>query len=510
MGPTLFCGPTFIFPGCAHPNPGVMKNMESIWSKTARIREHPPLQGDLNVQVAVLGGGMAGILTAYRLREQGADVAVLEASRVGSGQTKGTTAKITSQHDLIYARMIRELGAEKARQYADANQTAIGEYRRLIERLGIACQFEQRPAYLYSTLAEDAAALREEARAARELGIDGAFTETTELPFPVAGAVRFDGQAQFHPFAFLSAVSAGLRIFEHTAAVTVDGNRISTDRGSVTAEKIVFATHFPFLNKPGYYFARMHQERSYVLALEHVTTLHGMYLGIGESGLSFRSWGDTLLLGGGGHRTGENRTGGSYDLLRRAAAEFFPGGTEVAHWSAQDCMPLDGVPYIGRYSASAPDWYVATGFGKWGMTSSMAASMVLTDLITGQANPWAEVFSPERFTPAASVKNLLKEGAHAVAGLSREFLAPPRAEIDALPQGHGGIVEYDGKKIGVYKDDLGQAFLVSTRCPHLGCQLEWNPDEKSWDCPCHGSRFDYRGNLIDNPAQSDLAGAEHA
>ena len=359
MGPALFCGPTFIFSGCAHPNPGVMKNMESIWSRTARIREHPPLQGDLNVQVAVLGGGLAGILTAYRLREQGADVAVLEASRVGSGQTKGTTAKITSQHSLIYARLIRELGAEKARQYADANQRAIGEYRRLIEHLGIACQFEQRPAYLYSTLAEDAAALQEETRAARELGIDGAFTEATELPFPVAGAVRFDGQAQFHPLAFLSAVSAGLKIFEHTAAVTVDGNRISTDRGSVTAEKIVFATHFPFLNKPGYYFARMHQERSYVLALEHVPPLHGMYLGIGESGLSFRSWGDTLLLGGGGHRTGENRTGGSYDLLRRAAAEFFPGGTEAAHWSAQDCMPLDSVPYIGQYSSSTPDWYVA-------------------------------------------------------------------------------------------------------------------------------------------------------
>lgn len=231
MGSALFCGPTFIFPGRAHPNPGVMKKMESIWSKTARIPEHPPLEGDLNVQVAVLGGGLAGILTAYRLREQGVDVAVLEASRVGSGQTKGTTAKITSQHNLIYARLIRELGAEKARKYAAANQAAIGEYRRLIEHLDIACQFEQRPAYLYSTLAADAAALQEEARAARELGIDGAFTEGTELPFPVAGAVRFDGQAQFHPLAFLAAVARNLKIFEHTAAVKVKENRIFTDRG---------------------------------------------------------------------------------------------------------------------------------------------------------------------------------------------------------------------------------------------------------------------------------------
>lgn len=484
--------------------------MESIWSKTVPIPEFPPLSGDLHVQAAVLGGGMAGILTAYRLQEQGVDAVVLEASTVASGQTGGTTAKITSQHNLIYARLIREFGPEKARLYAQANQQAIEEYSRVIEHLGIECRFERRPAYLYATLAEDAPKLKQEAQAARSLGIDAEFTAETELPFPVAGAVRFDGQAQFHPLAFLRAVAGKVRVFEHTAAVKVEGNRILTDRGTVTAEKIVFATHFPFLNVPGYYFARMHQERSYVLALTGVSPLHGMYLGIGENGLSFRSCGETLLLGGGGHRTGENRTGGKYASLRERAAEFFPNGVETVHWSAQDCMPLDGVPYIGKFAASTPDWYVATGFGKWGMTSSMVASMLLSDLIAGKSNPWAEVFSPERFTPSASVKNFLTEGAHAVSGLSREFLAPSRAELEALPPGHGGIVESGGQKVGAYKDEQGQVFLVSTKCPHLGCQLEWNPDEKSWDCPCHGSRFDYRGRLIDNPAQSGLEGGAHA
>ena len=197
-------------------------------------------------------------------------------------------------------------------------------------------------------------------------------------------------------------------------------------------------------------------------------------------------------------------------MLRRKAKEFYPKSTEAAHWSAQDCMTLDGVPYIGQFSSSTPNWYVATGFGKWGMTSSMVAAMLLCDEITGKQNPYAGIFSPQRFTPTASTKAFLKDSGQAVKGLSRQVFAPPRADIDALPTGHGGVVDCDGEKVGVYKDEHGEVFLVSTRCPHLGCQLEWNPDEKSWDCPCHGSRFDYAGRLIDNPAQQDLESGAHA
>ena len=475
----------------------------SIWNRIAEKPSFPPLPGDFSTDTVVIGGGMAGILTAYFLQKQGVDAVVLEAETVGSGQTQNTTAKITSQHGLIYHKLIETLGDEAARQYADVQQAAIAEYRRIIEEEGIDCSFTPCPAFLYSLTEEEP--LHEEADAARSLGIDACFTTETELPFPVQGAVRFEGQARFHPLSFLYAVAQKVPVYEHTKVRTVESGVVVTDRGVVTARHVMFATHYPFLNAPGYYFMRMHQERSYVIALENVPPPQGMYLGIDEeNGWSVREAEGLVLFGGGKHRTGENRKGGQYQKLMDAAGSFWPQSRVVDQWSAQDCMTLDGIPYIGQFSASTPDWYIATGFQKWGMTSSMASAMILSDLIRERGNPYAEVFSPLRFTPGASAKNFLNEGMHAVRDLSRRVLAPPRAEVEALPKGHGGVVEYDGEKMGVYRDDAGEVYAVSIQCPHLGCQLEWNPDEKSWDCPCHGSRFDYHGNLIDNPAQEDL------
>ncbi len=478
---------------------------ESIWSKTEQLPLFPPLQGALSVDAAVIGGGMAGVLIAHFLKAAGLNVVVLEAGRLGSGQTKNTTAKITAQHGLIYHRLAEQFGEEKSRQYAEANQRAIAEYRCLIEEGKIDCDFTEAPAYLYSTGGSEQ--LEKEYEAAKAAGIGAELLFGTELPFPVSAALRFDDQAHFHPLKFLRALAGGLNICEQTTVRSVEGNEIVTGRGTVTAQFIIFACHYPFVNAPGYYFMRMHQERSYVLALENAAKLEGMYYGVDADGLSFRPQGDLLLLGGGNHRTGENSAGGQYQKLREAAMRYWPESREVAHWSAQDCMTLDGVPYIGQFSLPTPNWFVATGFEKWGMTSSMVAALTLRDLITKEECPWAEVFSPLRFTPSASAKTLMQETAQATKGLVRKFLVPPRADIEALPNGHGGVVEYDGEKVGVYKDENGEAFIVSVRCPHLGCQLEWNPDEKSWDCPCHGSRFDYRGNLIDNPAQQDL---EHA
>ncbi|WP_343253032.1 FAD-dependent oxidoreductase [Ligaoa zhengdingensis] len=475
---------------------------ESIWSKTVQFPERPPLPGDLTADAAVIGGGLAGVLTAHFLKGAGLRVVVLEESRVGSGQTKNTTAKITSQHGLIYHRLLEQIGEERARQYAEANQRAIEEYRTLIAERRMECDFAEAPAYLYSTAERES--LEQEFKAARLLGIDAALCDGAELPFPVAAALRFDRQARFHPMKFLRTVAEPLEIYERTAVQSVEGNRLQTDRGTVTARHIVFATHYPFLNVPGYYFMRMHQERSYVLALENAAQLAGMYLGIDEDGLSLRPQGDLLLLGGGNHRTGENSAGGQYRKLREAARRYWPESREAAAWSAQDCMTLDGVPYIGRFSSSTPNWYVATGFQKWGMTSSMVSALLLTDLIVKGESPWEAAFTPQRFEPTASAKALMQETAQATKGLARKLFTPPRADIEALPNGHGGVVEYDGDKVGVYKDNSGEVFIVSIRCPHLGCQLEWNPDEKSWDCPCHGSRFDYRGNLIDNPAQKGL------
>lgn len=478
--------------------------MESIWSQTTDIKSYPPLTEDLSADAVVIGGGLAGILTAYLLKQHNIDTIVLEAKRVGGGQTRNSTAKITSQHDIIYTKLIDSFGEELASQYAKANETAIRDYKQLIEKQSIDCSFEELPAYLYSQNQEDVQRLQKEAEAAKRLGIDAEYTRDTALPFSVAGAVRFNNQAQFHPLEFLKAISEGLKIYEDTRVTKVEDNVVSTNHGKVKAKHIVFATHFPFINMPGFYFARMHQERSYVIALKGAARLDGMYYGVDEDGLSLRCWNDILLFGGGGHRTGENSAGGKYAFLRTKAQELIPQGKEVACWSAQDCITLDGVPYIGQFAASTEKWYVATGFAKWGISTSMAAANIITDMILGRENPYSQVFAPGRFTPSASTKQFITDLGQSVKGLARQAFTFPDEQAEKLPAESGGVVEIDGEKVGVYKDENRKLHIVSVRCPHLGCQLEWNPDEKSWDCPCHGSRFDIEGKLLDNPAQINL------
>lgn len=474
--------------------------MESIWSQTCQLRQREALPGDMKTDIAVIGAGMAGILIASALQGAGRRVVVLEAKRIAGGQTRNTTAKLTCQHGLLYEKLIRTLGEEKARQYAQANAAALMEYRRIIADRNIDCELEQRDACVYGS---NAAQLRKEAEAAAALGLPAFFVEETKLPFPTAGAVCFANQAQFHPLKFLQTISEPLTIYENTSVQSVEENQLITTRGRVQAEQIVFACHYPFVNFPGMYFARMHQERSYVIALENAARMDGMWIGAEQGAYSFRNYGPLLLLGGGGHRCGENSAGGRYDLLRQQAARWFPGSREVAHWSAQDCVTADSVPYIGPYAASRPNWYVATGFQKWGMTSSMVAAMLLRDRICGKENPWAEVFDPGRFDEK-TLTGLAQESVQAVKGLAKQLFQIPAEAAKELTPGHGGVVFWKGKKLGVYKDESGALWPVDIRCPHLGCQLEWNPDEKSWECPCHGSRFDHRGRLLEGPAQTHL------
>ncbi len=474
--------------------------MESIWSQTCEIARREPLPGDMKAEIAVIGAGMAGILIAAALQEAGHQVVVLESRRIGSGQTRNTTAKITSQHGALYRKLAEDLGENRARLYGSAQEEAIRTYRDLIEKRGIDCELETCDAYVYGASAER---LRKEADTARRLGLPASFVSEVPLPVSAAGAVRFANQARFHPLKFLSAMAEDLTVYEETPVKTVEGGVIRTDRGSVRAEKIVFATHYPFVNFPGLYFARMHQERSYVLALENAPRIDGMWVGPKLDGYSFRRYGNLLLLGGGGHRTGENREGGRYEDLRQKARTWFPGCREAAHWSVQDCMTPDNVPYIGRYAASRPNWYVATGFHKWGMTSSMVSALLLRDLIDGKDNPYAALFDPGRLSGSV-LPGLCREGRHAVKGLAKRIFLVPSKEVSDLPPGHGGVVTLKGNKVGVYKDLDGAVYAVDIRCRHLGCQLEWNPDEKSWDCPCHGSRYDCRGQLISGPAQEDL------
>ena len=444
--------------------------MESLWRKqTGKIIQRNVAGGKREEKshwdVIVVGAGLTGILTAYYLKEQGKSVLVLEAKEVASGQTERTTAKITSQHGLKYSKLIKDIGEEKARLYALANEEAIREYERLIHKLNIDCQFEKTAAYLYST--ENATALQEEAKAAVRLGIDAFLTRETELPFPVKGAVCFRNQAQFSPLEFVKSLARELEIWEYTQVLRVKGNQVITKDKTLTADKIVMATHYPVKNVPGFYFLRQHQERSYVLALSGREQIKGMYYGIDADGLSFRQADGLLLLGGSSRRTGENTCGRAYDYLVQSAKKYYPESQEEMRWAAQDCMPHDGVPFIGRYSVFTPDLYVATGFQKWGMTTAMIAAQLLRDELFGVESPYRELFSPQRMYVRAGYKSFIKD-------------------------------------VGMSTKGLAKGVFTRPRCSHMGCALVWNPEEKSWDCPCHGSRFEESGEVLDNPAGKTL------
>lgn len=430
--------------------------MQSLWEQTSRQTEFRRLEQDVKTEVLIIGGGMAGILCAYLLGQAGVPYILLEAETIGSGITKNTTAKITSQHGLIYDKLIREFGLDRARQYLSANEAALQKYRELCRDMD--CGFEEKTAYVYSL--NDRRKIEREVAALEKLGHPAEFAEHLPLPFSVAGAIQYPNQAQFHPLKFLSAISKGLHIYEHTPVRELIGTTAITDRGRVTAEKIIVATHFPFLNKHGGYFIKLYQHRSYVIALANAQAVDGMYVDEAQTGMSFRNYENLLLVGGGDHRTGKQ--GGAWQELRDFTQQYYPKATEKYHWATQDCMTLDGVPYIGPYSAGTSGLYVATGFNKWGMTSSMVSAMVLCELVQGKPSPYAEVFSP-----------------------SRTILRPQLA-------------------VNGFEALVGLLTPSARRCPHLGCALKWNPQEHTRDCPCHGSRFTEDGRLIDNPATGNL------
>ncbi|MGM9631547.1 MAG: FAD-dependent oxidoreductase [Eubacteriales bacterium] len=432
--------------------------MNSIWNISANPPHFESLGGDIDVDVLIIGGGITGILCARALEDADVDYALVEADKICGGITQNTTAKITVQHGLIYDKLISEFGIKKARLYYEANNDALKEYRRLCAHID--CDFEESDAYIYSINSKSK--IEKEADAYEKLEIKSELTNKLPLPFSVACALRLSGQANFNPLKFLYGISKGLRIYEGTKAIQFAPGLVSTNRGNIRAKKIIIATHFPIINKHGGYFVKMYQHRSYVLALKNAPKIEGMYIDENPKGLSFRNYGDYLLLGGGSHRTGKN--GGNWRVLEEFAAKHYPNAEEVCRFATQDCMTLDGIPYIGRYSPKTEGLYVASGFNKWGMTSAMSASMILRDEILGKHNRYAEVFSP-----------------------SRSILRPRLA-------------------LNVFEALINLLTPTAPRCPHLGCALKYNKAEHTWDCPCHGSRFTKDGKLIDNPATDDKSG----
>ena len=425
--------------------------MASVWEEKVKMPRFPALEGNKRTRVLIIGGGMAGLLCAHMLEGMGEDYLLVEAEEPGGGVTGNTTAKITAQHGLIYEKLIQTRGEEAARLYLQANRWAAARYRSLCREID--CDYEEQDSLVYLRRGEGE--LNREVQALHRLGAQAELKKDLPLPLQTAGAVCLPGQGQFHPLKFLAVISKGLNICANTRVLQLMPGKAVTDWGEIRAEHIIVTTHFPMLNKHGGYFLKLYQHRSYVLALKNAPLFEGMYVDGSGNGLSFRRWGELLLLGGGGHRTGKQ--GGGWKELEAFAGKHWPDAQVVSRWATQDCMTLDSVPYIGPYGKNTKGLWVATGFNKWGMTSAMVAAKLLRDGVQGIENPWAQVFSPQR-----------------------SVLHPQLA-------------------VNAFEAAVNVLTPVGPRCPHMGCVLKWNEQERSWDCPCHGSRFDRRGRLLDNP-----------
>lgn len=431
--------------------------MLSPWKDTTSAPAFPALTENKRTGVLIIGGGIAGILTAYLFHRQGIPYILAEKDKICSHTSGNTTAKITFQHSLIYDKLIRSVGEYNAQAYYHANSDALLLYQKICKNID--CDFETKTNFVYSL--KDKNKLTKELDAAKKLNIPMGYTDSVPLPIKTLGAVYCENQAQFNPLKFLYAIAKDLNIFENTFIKKVDGNTAFTDTHKITADSIVFATHFPFTDSHGLYFMKLYQSRSYVIVLEKAPQIDGMYIDESDKGLSFRNYKDLLFIGGSNHRTGKKS--GAYEPLRAFAREHYPNLKEIYHWAAQDCMSLDSMPYIGHYSKSTANWYTATGFNKWGMTGAMVGATLLRDIICGIDSRYAQVFSPSR----AMIKPQL-------------FINTAESAINLITP-------------------------LPKRCTHLGCALKYNRHEHSWDCTCHGSRFDKKGRVIENPAKKDLS-----
>jgi glycine/D-amino acid oxidase-like deaminating enzyme/nitrite reductase/ring-hydroxylating ferredoxin subunit len=491
----------------------------SVWAATASSASFSSLPGDVEADVAVIGAGITGLTTALLLKDAGARVAVVEAGAVAGGSSGYNTGKVTALHGLTYARLLRVLGEERTRQYADANRAAVDRVAALDKRLGGVASVKRQAAYTYTTDPGRTQEIDEEVQAAAAAGLPASYVTTTSLPYPIAAAVRVADQLQFHPVRYCAALATavdgdGGSVFERTRALDVEeaggGVAVRTEHGTVRAGRVVMATLLPFTDIGGF-FAKAAPYRSYAMAVTtDVDVAEGMYLGVDSPTRTVRRLDldgeGGLVVGGHGHKVGQGGdTRELYREIERWARDAFAVRSVEYRWSAQDYITADQVPYVGRMPRRSRT-FVACGFKKWGLSGGTAAAMVLAETLEGRVSPWAEVFDATRVNPVASASGFVKEnvdvGRHFVVDRLKRLRAP---SIERVARDEGGIVDAGGKKVAAYRDPDGTVHAVSATCTHLGCTVAWNPGERSWDCPCHGSRFTPDGQLLNGPAVKDLA-----
>ncbi|MFN2593656.1 MAG: FAD-dependent oxidoreductase [Actinomycetota bacterium] len=490
----------------------------SYWVDTTSPPEYPRLSGEVEVDVAIVGAGIVGLTAARLLKEAGRSVAVVEMDRICRGVTGYTTAKVTSGHSLIYQKLEQKHGPETAGAYARANQSALEQIAQWIATDPIDCDFERRANYVYSETSDELASIQKEVDAAGRAGLDVSFESELDLPFEVAGAVRLENQAQFHPRKYLEHFAKnipgdGNHLFENSRVTSLrEGSpcEVSTADGRILAEHVIIATHYPFWDR-GLFFPRVHPKRSYAVAGPIVGAApSGMYISVDGRTRSIRTIPDgdrtLLMVGGNGHTVGQNYdTESEYRDLERWMSERF-GVDQVTHrWSSHDGITIDLLPYVGTARRGTDRIYTATGFGKWGITNGTAAAQVICDQIAGRDNEFSSLFDPHRITPQASAEKLVVENTKvATHWFGDRIKHPQRGDFDSLAPGEAAVQRVGLDQVAGYRDEDGELHAVSAVCTHLGCVVTWNGAEKSWDCPCHGSRFDYEGRVLHGPAVKDL------
>ena len=488
---------------------------ESYWNATAPASNHPPLAGDLNVDIAVIGGGIVGVMTARLLKDRGLSVALVEGSSVGEGVTGKSTAKITSQHNIAYTIIERKFGAEGARHYADANEAGLRLIAELIDRHGFACDFARKPAFTYTLDEKEVARIEEEAKLAALLGMPASLTRDTGLPYEVRAAMRWDDQAQFHPTKFVKGLAATLpgddcHVFEQSRVTDWDPRRIATEAGTVRARHVVMATHLP-LGQTGFFYAENHPHMHPVIVgeAERARVPDGMYISAETPHRSLRGHRDEdgrdwLIFTGPTFKVGDtDGERAAFAELESFAATRF-GVAPSWRWTNMDYTPMDHAPFVGWSSSRDDAYLVATGFNAWGITNGAAAAMLIADSVEGKKNPWLDLYDATRIKPVAGAAQFIKGNAEVAADLIGGYLRAKPQDFDTLKPGEGGILKLDGRNVAAYRDEQGKVHAVSAACTHMGCLVGWNGNDRSWDCPCHGSRFALDGRVLHGPAVKPL------
>ncbi|MCF6139030.1 FAD-dependent oxidoreductase [Pseudalkalibacillus berkeleyi] len=492
---------------------------EPIWQSNIQTPQFDALREHKTVDIAIIGAGITGITTAYFLLKAGFTVALIDAGKVMSGTTGHTTAKLTAQHDLIYDELIHHIGKDQAKLYYEANQEAIEYIAQLITEHGVDCGFSRERATLYATDPSSHQKLKKEFEAYEKLGIPGKLSNEIPFNINIESALVMDNQAQFHPLQYLLFLvneikNAGGSIYENTTAIDIQTDAkpvvVTREGWKITCDNVITSTHFPFFDGKGFYFTRMHAEKSYVLAIKPSKEYPGgMYLSTDQPKRSLRSatinGEQYVLVGGESHKTGQGiNTMKHYEALYQWAESTIGIKNAAFRWSTQDLVTIDNIPYIGPISSNHDNIFVATGYRKWGMTTSVVAASILRDLITKTDNPYCKIFTPSRFIADPGVKDFIVQNADVAGHFIAGKVGLKEKRIEEMSSDEGAVVKVKGKRTGAYKDENGYIHLVDTTCTHLGCECEWNSGDRTWDCPCHGSRFSYDGSVIEGPANRPL------